>query len=69
MMEQNPMSALTPGSLEELKSFVTQLGMILPEDKRNAIFQTIAQIEETGGIQNEAQGQEILMYLMKGLGL
>lgn len=68
-MEHNPMSAMAPGSLEELKSFVSQLEMILPEDKRNAIFHTIAQIEETGGIQSEAQGQEILMYLMKGLGL
>ncbi len=68
-MEHNPMSAMAPGSLEELKSFVSQLEMILPEDKRNAIFHTIAQIEETGGIQSEAQGQEILMHLMKGLGL
>ena len=43
--------------------------MILQEDKRTAILHTIAQIEASGGIQNETQGQSLLTELMKGLGL
>jgi len=61
--------AMHPGSIEELKAFVSQIEMILPEDKRTAILHTIAQIEASGGIQNEAQGQHLLTELMKGLGL
>ena len=60
--------AMHPGSIEELKAFVSQIEMILPEDKRTAILHTIAQIEASGGIQNETQGQSLLTELMKGLG-
>ena len=69
MTQNNPLSGLEPGSPEDLKAFVTQFAMFLPEDKRMIIDQTIAQLDAAGGIQNEAQGQEILTNLMKGLGL
>lgn len=58
-----------PGSYEELKAFVAQFEVLLPDDKRSAIHNTIAQIDALGGIPNEMQGQEILANLMKGLGL
>lgn len=64
--EQQP---AMPGSLNELKSLVQQFEMFLPEDKRSVIHNTIAQLEESGGIQNEAQGQQMLSQLMQALGL
>ncbi len=69
-MQQNPMAMMPgPGSLNDLKLLVQQFEMFLPEDKRNVIHNTIAQIEATDGIQDEAQGQEILQHLMQSLGL
>ena len=59
----------TPGSLQDLKLLVQQFEAFLPEDKRAVIQNTIAQLEATGGVQNEAQGQEILSGLMQALGL
>ncbi len=64
-----PASNGMPGSINDLKLLVQQFEMFLPEDKRNVIHNTIAQIEATGGIQSEAQGQEILNHLMQSLGL
>ena len=64
--EQQP---AMPGSLNELKSLVPQFEMFLPEDKRSVIHNTIAQLEASGGIQNEAQGQQMLSQLMQALGL
>lgn len=64
--EQQP---AMPGSLNELKSLVQQFEMFLPEDKRSVIHNTIAQLEASGGIQNEAQGQQMLSQLMQALGL
>lgn len=58
-----------PGSIQDLKLLVQQFEMFLPEDKRTVIHHTIAQIEATGGIQSEAQGQQILAQLMQSLGL
>ena len=59
----------TPGSLQDLKLLVQQFEAFLPEDKRAVIQNTIAQLEATGGVQNEAQGQEILSGLLQALGL
>lgn len=69
-MEQNNLPpGLQPGSLEELKAFVAQFAVLLPEEKRNAIAHTIAQLEASGGVQNEAQGNAILQELIHNLGL
>lgn len=69
MTDYNPFDGLQPGTLDDLKGFVAQFAMLLPEDKRTAIQNTITQLETAGGIHDEAQGQEIIMNLMKGLGL
>ena len=70
MMSPRPvMPEGQPGSIHDLKQLVTQFEMFLPEDKRNAIQNTIAQLEQMGGIPNEAQGEEILKNLIHGLGL
>ncbi len=69
MMQQPAMPGGQPGSLNDLKRLVEQFEMFLPEDKRNAIHNTIAQLEQTNGVQNEAQGEEILKNLIHGLGL
>ncbi len=58
-----------PGSLNDLKLLVQQFEMFLPEDKRSVIHNTIAQLEASGGIQSEAQGQQMLSQLMQALGL
>lgn len=70
-INQNPVhgSNLQAGSLEELKGFVTQFAMFLPEDKRNAILHTITQLEASGGIQSDEQGQRILQELLSNLGM
>ena len=57
------------GSLEDLKAFVSQFELLLPENKRVAIWNAIAQVEQTGGIQNEQQGNYILQELLKALGM
>ena len=68
-MPEQPEQPAMPGSLQDLKLLVQQFEMFLPEDKRAVIQNTIAQLEATGGVQNEAQGQEILRNLMQALGL
>lgn len=69
MTQMNSESNMTPGSIEDLKAFVTQFEFILPEEKRQIIRDIIEQIEVSGGIQDETQGQAILNNLIKGLGL
>ncbi len=69
-MSNNPeQQPAAPGSLNDLKLLVQQFEMFLPEDKRSVIHNTIAQLEASGGIQNEAQGQQMLSQLMQALGL
>ncbi|MBR5318783.1 MAG: hypothetical protein IKU46_04215 [Peptococcaceae bacterium] len=68
-MENQTGQQMMPGSLNDLKLLVQQFEMFLPEDKRNVIYNTIAQIEAAGGIHDEAQGQKILADLMQSLGL
>lgn len=69
-MSNNPeQQPVAPGSLNDLKLLVQQFEMFLPEDKRSVIHNTIAQLEASGGIQNEAQGQQMLSQLMQALGL
>ena len=58
-----------PGSLNDLKLLVQQFEMFLPEDKRAVIQNTIADLEASGGIKDEAQGQQMLTQLMQALGL
>jgi len=58
-----------PGSLNDLKLLVQQFEMFLPQDKRAVIQNTIAELEATGGVRDEAQGQQILNHLMQALGL
>ena len=69
MTQMNSEANMTPGSIEDLKAFVTQFEFILPEEKRQIIRDVIEQIEVSGGIQDETQGQAILNNLIKGLGL
>lgn len=69
IMGPESQAATQNGSLEALKGFVAQFAVLLPEEKRNAILHTIAQLEEAGGIQSEAQGQRILQELMCNLGM
>ncbi|GEM_PF-1304009 len=64
-LQQPPM----PGSLNDLKTLVQQFEMFIPEDKRNVIQNTIAEIEASGGIQDEAHGQQLLSQLVQALGL
>ena len=68
-MQDDTMQPPMPGSLQDLKLLVQQFEMFLPDDKRAAIHNTITQIEASGGIQSEAQGQQILAELMQSLGL
>lgn len=67
-MPNNPEPSV-PGSLSDLKLLVQQFEMFLPEDKRAVIQNTIADLEASGGIQDEAQGQQMLTQLMQALGL
>ena len=69
MLQNNSAMNITPDSIEELKGFVKQFEMLLPEDKRAVIYNAIEEIETSGGIQNEAQAQKLLTNLMQGLGL
>ena len=66
VMENNQMMS---ESMETLKAFLKQFEMVIPEEKRAIIYNTIEQVESSGGIQEEAQAQAILMQLIKGLGL
>ena len=61
------MNTTTPGSFEDLKAFVLQFEAFLPEPTRNAIQKTLQQIEASGGIQNEAQGAQLLKELVESL--
>jgi len=65
----NPQQPPMPGSLNDLKTLVQQFQMFIPEDKRNVIQNTIAEIEASGGIQDEAHGQQLLSQLVQALGL
>lgn len=67
-MPNSPEPAM-PGSLNDLKLLVQQFEMFLPEDKRAVIQNTIADLEASGGIRDEAQGQQMLTQLMQALGL
>jgi hypothetical protein len=69
MSNQEDQQPAVPGSLNDLKILVQQFEMFLPPDKRSVIQNTIAQLEASGGIQSEAQGQQILSQLMQALGL
>ena len=69
MLQNNSAMNITPDSIEELKGFVKQFEMLLPEDKRAVIYNAIEEIETSGGIQNEEQAQKLLTNLMQGLGL
>ncbi len=69
MLQNNSAMNITPDSIEELKWFVKQFEMLLPEDKRAVIYNAIEEIETSGGIQNEAQAQKLLTNLIQGLGL
>ena len=69
MTQTTPAFPIMPNSIEELKAFVNQFVILLPEEKRNTILAAIEELETSGGIQNEAQAQMILAKLMKGLGL
>ena len=69
-MSNNPeQQPAVPGSLNDLKLLVQQFEMFLPEDKCSVIHNTIAQLEASGGVQNEAQGQQMLSQLTQALGL
>lgn len=65
----NPQQPPMPGSLNDLKTLVQQFEMFIPEDKRNVIQNTIAEIEASGGIRDEAHGQQLLSQLVQALGL
>lgn len=68
-MSMEPQQPSAPGSLQELKLLVQQFEMFLPEDKRNVIHNTIADLEANGGIRDEAHGQQLLAQLVQALGL
>lgn len=68
-MTMNPQQPPMPGSLNDLKTLVQQFEMFIPEDKRNVIQNTIAEIEASGGIRDEAHGQQLLSQLVQALGL
>ena len=65
----NSNTEISSTSLNELKGFVQQFAQIIPEEKQSVIYNTIAQVEASGGIQNEAQAETVLTNLLKGLGL
>ena len=65
----NSNTEISAKSLDELKGFVQQFAQIIPEEKQSVIYNTIEQVETSGGIQNEAQAETILINLLKGLGL
>ena len=64
----NSNTEISAKSLDELKGFVQQFAQIIPEEKQSVIYNTIEQVETSGGIQNEAQAETILINLLKGLG-
>lgn len=61
--------AMPPASLEDIKQLVKQFEMMLPEDKRNAIWQTLNDIEASGGIRDEQHRQQLLQTLLQALGI
>ena len=65
----NSNKEISLASLNELKEFVQQFAPVIPEEKQLIIYDTIEQVETSGGIQTEAQAQTILINLLKGLGL
>ena len=58
-----------PQSLEEGKALFGQFENFLPEDKRQIVWDTLADIEKNGGIRDEAHGKELLSHLLAALGL
>ena len=44
MLQNNSAMNITPDSIEELKGFVKQFEMLLPEDKRAVIYNAIEEI-------------------------
>ena len=65
--KETPSASLN--ELKELNKFVQQFAHVIPEEKQSIIYDTIEQVESSGGIQSEAQAQTILINLLKGLGL
>lgn len=58
-----------PQSLDEIKALFQQFEAFLPEDKRQIIWATLNDIEQSGGIRDEAHGKELLTNLLNALGL
>lgn len=58
-----------PKNLDEIKALLQQFEVFLPEDKRQIIWNTLNDIEQNGGIRNEAHGRELLVSLLNSLGL
>ena len=58
-----------PQNLEEIKGLLAQFEAFIPEDKRQIINQTLADIEQNGGIRDEAHGSELLGNLLSALGI
>lgn len=58
-----------PQNLEEIKGLLAQFEAFIPEDKRQIINQTLVDIEQNGGIRDEAHGRELLGNLLSALGI
>ncbi len=58
-----------PQNLDEIKALLQQFEAFLPEDKRQIIWSTLNDIEQSGGIRDEAHGKELLASLLSALGL
>lgn len=58
-----------PQSLEEIKALFQQFEAFLPEDKRQIVWSTLNDIEQSGGIRDESHGKELLANLLSALGL
>ncbi|NLT95447.1 MAG: hypothetical protein GXW85_07945 [Clostridia bacterium] len=58
-----------PQNFEELKALIAQFEIFLPEDKRKVIHEILGEIEESGGIKNREQADQLLQKLLAGMGL
>ena len=58
-----------PQILVEIKALFQQFEAFLPEDKRQIVWATLEDIEQSGGIRDEAHGRELLGNLLSALGL
>lgn len=58
-----------PQNLEEIKKLFMQFEAFVPEDKRAVIWNTLNDIEQNGGIRDEAHGKELLVSLLNALGM